>query len=54
MSADASRIDSVFLDHQNPPQKDGFYYFTGLEAKQVPQEGVSNRTEGLLIFKKFT
>lgn len=41
MSADASRIDSVFLDHQNPPQKDGFFYFTGLVAKQVAREGFS-------------
>ena len=28
-------------DHQNPPQKDGFFYFTGVVAKQVAREGFS-------------
>jgi hypothetical protein len=26
---------------QNPPQKGGFFYFTGLAAKQVAREGFS-------------
>jgi hypothetical protein len=29
-------------DHQNPPQKGGFFYFTGLVAKQVAREGFSD------------
>ena len=28
-------------DHQNPPQKGGFFYFTGVVAKQVAREGFS-------------
>jgi hypothetical protein len=28
-------------DHQNPPKKGGFFYFTGLVAKQVAREGFS-------------
>jgi hypothetical protein len=39
---DCSRIDSTFGDHQNQPQKGGFFYFTGVVAKQVAREGFSS------------
>ncbi len=37
---DCNRIDSLW-DHQNPPQTGGFFYFTGVAAKQVAREGFS-------------
>jgi hypothetical protein len=37
---------------QNPPQKGGFFYFTGLVAKQVAREGFSNEIRVCLNLKE--
>ena len=40
--------------HQNPPQKGGFFYFTGLVAKQVAREGFSGENLNCLNLNNFS